>query len=623
MKLALRFSPGGLSRAATARAMLEAQALEPGPPPTVIELPGGAMGYLPTSDRCSRIPLARRSREGNILVVSGVPVDLHGSLDPTLAAIVEQDPVAAGRALSALDGAFAAAFWHERERKLVVVADFLGMQPLYELRASEGLAMATEVKGLAAAGICAEDSDPAGWGTFVGFGFVYEGLSFLRDVRRVPPASITVYDPLSGESQRSTYWRWPAGRPETTLDTVETGALAEALMRQVDAYREHYPGQGTLLMSGGFDSRLVLCALARAGVAAQALVLSNAVEHDDADGRFATRAARALGMAPAFIASTPGFYSSPAYLDYLLASEVSAPSIGLFIAQLGVHVRPELGAVWEGAAPGNSLKTSHQPRGGFEAYLHEEANPLGSERWQAAARVFAPPLYRAMEEGFREAVAEARGRYAADGFGLAEFVVRSRMRNRTALNPLMVFANRVLPFTPGLSKAFWAVAASIPAEVKRGYGLYLRLLERHFPEGLGTPFISGSTMVRAGRGFDPLYLRTRITSRLVRVSYVGGVIRRLGLRPRLVREESVIVEQALARVDPAHPDLHADGVRRLLRERAPGDPLWRGARQYLFYWQIWRWMVDGSLRARYAELTGTRASTAASDAVESKAPPVG
>ena len=261
--------------------------------------------------------------------------------------------------------------------------------------------MATEVKGLAGAGICAEDSDPAGWGTFVGFGFVYEGLSFLRDVRRVPPASITVYDPRRERASGRPPGGGPRGAPRPrSTPSRRTRSPRRSCVRSTPT-ASTYPGQGTLLMSGGFESRFVLCALTRAGAAAQALILSNvAIEPDDADGR-SRRAARALGIAPASIASNPGFYASPAYLDYLLASEVSAPSIGLFIAQLGVHVRPEFGAVWEGAAPGNSLKTSHQPRSGLEVYLREAANPLGSERSQAAARVFAPPLFRAMEEGFR------------------------------------------------------------------------------------------------------------------------------------------------------------------------------------------------------------------------------
>ncbi|MCI0546701.1 MAG: hypothetical protein L0027_05405 [Candidatus Rokubacteria bacterium] len=609
MKLALRFSPGVPPGGASIRAMLSAQALEPGPPAEVIELAGGALGYLPTSDRLGRVRLVRRGRAGNVLVVSGVPVDLEGSLDAELGRIADLDHRAAATALARLDGAFAAAFWDQAARKLAVVSDFLGMQPLYELPHADGLVMATEVKGLAAIAAGGQDLDPAGWGTFVGLGFVAEELTLLRAASRVPPASVTVYDPIDGRTERSTYWRWPAPRPELRLEDVDTGALADLLTRHITACVEHHAG-GTVLLSGGFDSRLILCALARAGIRPAALILSHSRHHDDADGRFATAIAEALGIATVFMHPGIGFFASAEYLDYVVASEVSAPSLELFIAQLPMHLRPEMGAVWEGVAPGYSLPTPHQPPGGFDSYLAQEASLPGSRRWKAAARVFAPAVAGAMEEAFRDAVAGARAAYADDGFGVSEFIIRNRMRNRTAPNPLKVYANRVLPFTPGLSKAFWAVAASVPYELKARFRLYLALYARHFPEGARAPFISGSTVVKSRPGLDTAYYATLVRSQLMRVPYVGGAIRRLGLRPRLVREESPLVDRVLEHVDPAHPDLNADGVRPLISAAGSPDPERNAARQLLFYWQAWRWIMDGSIRGRYAALLGTRATPA-------------
>ena len=107
---------------------------------------------------------------------------------------------------------------------------------------------------------------------------------------------------------------------------------------------------------------------------------------------------------------------------------------------------------------------------------------------------------------------------------------------------------------------------------------------------------------RGGHGLDAEYYVTLARSGLMGVPYVGGALRRLGFRPRLVRLGSSILPRALDRVDPDHPDFNADGVRALRRDEAARDPVRSVARELLFYWQVWRWTMDGSLRARYPEL---------------------
>lgn len=607
MKLALSFAPGRTSCAPDVHRMLVSQALHASAEPEILAVDGGALGYLPTSERFSRIPVVRRAPNGNVLLVSGVPVDEDGRLEAKLAAIVDGgDYLTAARGLAALDGAFAAVLWVAAEGKLVVVTDFLGFQPLYERQEEDnGLAMATEIKGLSATAAGALDLDPLGWGSFLGLGYCVEDRTLLRDVWRVPPASITVYDAVEGRPlARSTYWRWPAPRAGLRLEQVDTGALIDLLTQNVHAYREHVDHAGTLLLSGGFDSRLVLGAVLRAGARPRTIALSHALAHDDANGRFAVRVARGWGLPVSVIAPTPGFHSSAAYLDYLVASEISAPSLGLFIAQLGMHVRPEMKMVWEGLAPGYSLKTPHQPPGGFAAMLAQEAELPGARRWQAAARVFAPGVVHALEEGFMETLRQARARYADDGFGVSEFLVRSRMRNRTAPNPLKIYGHRVLPFTPGLSKAFWTLAGGIPYELKERFHLILTLFRRHFPEALRVPFVSGETIVPEHSGLDPRYQTALAQSRIMRVRYVAGVLRRAGLRPPLVREESAILERTLARVELDHRDLDPDAVRTLRSPGAAADPVVRTARELLFYWQVWRWTMDGSIHHRYGDLLG-------------------
>ncbi len=99
---------------------------------------------------------------------------------------------------------------------------------------------------------------------------------------------------------------------------------------------------------------------------------------------------------------------------------------------------------------------------------------------------------------------------------------------------------------------------------------------------------------RGGHGLDAEYYVTLARSGLMSVPYVGGALRRLGFRPGLVRLDTSILPRALDRVDPDHPDLNADGVRALRRDEAARDPVRSVARELLFYWQVWRWTMDGS-----------------------------
>jgi hypothetical protein len=76
---------------------------------------------------------------------------------------------------------------------------------------------------------------------------------------------------------------------------------------------------------------------------------------------------------------------------------------------------------------------------------------------------------------------------------------------------------------------------------------------------------------------------------------VGRTAERLGLRSRLWWEESRLVDAVLARIDLGHPELNTDGVRRLQDSVPQADSAEAEGRHWLFYWQVWRWMMQGDL----------------------------
>jgi hypothetical protein len=443
--------------------------------------------------------------------------------------------------------------------------------------------------------------DPLGWGLLAALGHFAEDATSLKGVRRMPESTVLVYDAATGRREESSYWRWPNPRPGLTIAEVDTGALLAGFRRHLLAYRTHR-ADATVLLSGGFDSRLIAATLAEAGASPHGLILSHPDEQDDADGYLAIRLAKALGLDYTVVPAAPEFYSSSAYIDYLIMNEVATTSFGLFIAQLASSIAGRAEAVWEGVAPNYALRTPHQQGGGFEPFFQGQTDAFDSTLWRALRAVFAPEIAEGMEAGLRQCIGRTRARYPDDGFGVAEFVTRSRMRNRTGPNPLKVYANDLLPFTPGLSKEFWGLTAGIPYEIKANCELSLELFRRHFDDMARIPFCSEGVLHKGRNGFDLRFTLLRLRGRLMDHYYVSEAARRLRLRPATAGGVSHLVKRALQQVDPGHPDLSAGTVAALLKADGSADPATRTARRWLFYWQMWRWVMEGGIHARRAEL---------------------
>ena len=603
MKLAVYLRAGAPESAPVARRMLLAQKLRDHQKPTLATIDAGAIGWLSISPPTTRMRLAYESDSGNVLIVSGVPVSLNKPLEALLQSVALGDHRHAARVLPTLDGAFAAVHWDARARKLVVVTDFLGMQPLYEVAADDALILATELKGAAAAREGRLAMDPLGWGLLTALGHFAEDATSIAGVRRLPEATVMVYDAASGAREESTYWQWPASRAGLTMDALDTAGVVAAFRRHVLAYGDHRT-DAALLLSGGFDSRLVAATLAREGIRPHGVVLSHADEQDDADGELATRVARALGFPFTVVPPAPGFYSSAAYIDYLAMNEVATTSFGLFIAQIASSIAGRTQAVWEGVAPNYILRTPHQQGGGFEPFFRTQTAALDSTLWRALRGVFARDIAEAMEAALRECMHRAPKRYPDDAFGVAEFIARSRMRNRTGPNPLKVYANDLLPLTPGLSKELWELTAGIPFELKVDGRLALELFRRHFPELARIPFCSDGYLYQGRRGLDLGLALLRVRARLMEHYYVAAAARRLGVRRATAGGHEVLLERVLRRIDSGDPDLDSDGVRGLVAAGDSADPVTRAARRWLFYWQMWRWVMSGEIRALQSELIG-------------------
>ena len=535
--------------------------------------------------RTTAVETARVGADGRQVWIAGLPVSPGRRLDHVLDRALHGDLANTIDTLTSLDGAFAAFVWEPASRKLVVVTDFMGLQPLYMRRTQGELAFAGTIRDLADG----RSPDPAGWGAFVGLGHFIGERTSTADVTRVEAATILQYEPDTDRISTRQYWSWPDVDASVTAATLDTGELLDLLSASIDAYFE-YGTDGTLLLSGGYESRLLAALLVGAGRKPAALTLSNPYEHLEIDGRFAARVARELDLPHDVQHPDPNFFSTEKYLEYVRLSDVGTTSVNLFIAQVCAELQAAgVEASWDGVCYGTVIKDKSAPS--FEAFLNRALKPADSPAWQAARRLFKPEFVDAMWAELQRTLADEIARCHPGPAGVAQFFCRNRARNRTTPNALKVYANFLLPFMPGLTKAFYERGVRIPPVVKADDALYRLILERHFPALARLPYCSGGELLPGStRTLEYRLLAAR--SAIVEHPRVGNFLRRLGMTP--ARPASGAVASAVRTADLDDPVLNADRVRELQQTPPSGTNEDTFARELLFYWSMWRQLVAGA-----------------------------
>ncbi len=171
--------------------------------------------------------------------------------------------------VSRLHGMFAFAI-HERDSGRVVLArDRFGIKPLYLAESSDGrrLRFASSLPALLAGGDVDTRIDPVALEHYLMWhAVVPPPLTILRGVRKLPPATVAVFEP-DGTRRDTCYWNPPfatdlalAAAPVEERERLVQAALEIAVERRMVA-----DVPVGVLLSGGVDSSLIVSLLARAG----------------------------------------------------------------------------------------------------------------------------------------------------------------------------------------------------------------------------------------------------------------------------------------------------------------------------------------------------------------------
>src|SRR5918996_1096282 len=151
-----------------------------------------------------------------------------------------------------LRGMFAVAIWDARRRRLVLARDPFGIKPLLYRISSDGLEFASELRALPRGEI-----DPDAVDAFLAFNSIPAPLTIFRDVRKLPPGHVLVWE--EGEARLERFAR-PAPVPADELrDGDDAELVEECRARLRDSVRMHLVSDVPVgvLLSGGVDSGLL------------------------------------------------------------------------------------------------------------------------------------------------------------------------------------------------------------------------------------------------------------------------------------------------------------------------------------------------------------------------------
>ncbi len=187
-----------------------------------------------------------------------------GDSEVVLAALAEWGV----KALERFVGMFAIALWNERERRMVLLRDRLGVKPLYYAWNGTTFWFGSELKALRAFDAWKPEVDREALAEYLQFGYVSAPRSIYRGVSKLLPGHWLELGEV-GEPAIHRYWSVETAAASSAAFAAEpeeeTERRFEALL--VDAFRQRMVSDVPVgvFLSGGIDSSLVAALLQRHG----------------------------------------------------------------------------------------------------------------------------------------------------------------------------------------------------------------------------------------------------------------------------------------------------------------------------------------------------------------------
>ncbi|MCK5605721.1 asparagine synthetase B, partial [Candidatus Pacearchaeota archaeon] len=151
--------------------------------------------------------------------------------------------------LNHLDGMFGLAIWDEREMKLIIARDAMGIKPIYYREDRWGLHFASEVRSILAAQEEKSDVDPIAVNMFLRYRYTPSPLTIYKGIKKLAPGTMLVAG-KDGVKTRRWYRFTPKPFSPMKTDEQACGELLDIYKRSIKRHLISDVQVG-LLLSGG------------------------------------------------------------------------------------------------------------------------------------------------------------------------------------------------------------------------------------------------------------------------------------------------------------------------------------------------------------------------------------
>jgi asparagine synthase (glutamine-hydrolysing) len=163
------------------------------------------------------------------------------------------------------NGMFAVATWNDRERKLLLIRDRVGVKPLYYFWDGQTLMFASEIKALLASGLCPRRVNTDAIWDYLTFRYVPSPSTIWKNIWKLPPGHMLEWSPDSAPSI-SCYWKTDVVSSRGGSDFEQKTREFEELF--LDSVSQRLLASDVpvgIMLSGGLDSSTIAAAAVELG----------------------------------------------------------------------------------------------------------------------------------------------------------------------------------------------------------------------------------------------------------------------------------------------------------------------------------------------------------------------
>ena len=214
-------------------------------------------------------------------------------------------------AVSWLRGMFAFACWDQKQRRLLLARDQLGIKPLYLARSQDAgagwsVAFASELRALVASGLLGTTRlNPHAVASSVWNGFVVGPDTAVTGIDLIWPGQLLEFDGSGNEVRNADFWRIPNRAPASTMDEE---SLAHVLEEGLKLHLASDVPLAVFLSSGVDSSAIANLAQRAAGSPVHTFTLAFE-EQELNEGPFAKQIAAAIGTEHHEVVLTEGHFA--------------------------------------------------------------------------------------------------------------------------------------------------------------------------------------------------------------------------------------------------------------------------------------------------------------------------